>query len=134
MKNILLLSVLLALSFSLSCGGRGSSSSSGSGAPGAPSISNLQYSPNTFLSQISKNFTINGRVDFYDPDGNVSKLTIKTPYGTNSTAVNTTATSGQLTASVSFTTNETGKFSFEVWVTDATGLESNHLSGTITIV
>jgi hypothetical protein len=134
MKNFLILSVLIVSLLTLSCGGGGGSNSGGSGGPGAPSISNLQTGPFIFLSKFSRNYTVTGRVDFYDPDGNVSKVNIKTPFGTNSTAANTTATSGQLTASVSFTTNETGQFSFEVWVTDATGLESNHLSGTITIV
>jgi hypothetical protein len=70
---------LIVSLLTLSCGGGGGSNSGGSGGSGAPSISNLQTGPNIFLSKFSRNFTVTGKVDFYDPDGNVSKLNIKTP-------------------------------------------------------
>jgi N-acetylneuraminic acid mutarotase len=118
------------------CGGGGDSGPSGT----APSISNLQYSPQAaYASAASAMFT--GQLAFSDPDGDVSSTTL-TIVNSGGATVSTTAipiqgaagaTSGVIQGSVVASLAVADNYTMQVFVTDARGLRSNTLSGPVRI-
>lgn len=131
---VLMFTVLLA-----SCGGGG-----GGVAPvsGAPSISNLQYSPTgAYLNSGEGTATINGSFDFADPNGNIVSLTISA-FNANGVMIDTQTSTiigvagsllGTIEISGAADTTVLGNFTLQVYVTDSAGLRSNILSGTFNV-
>jgi N-acetylneuraminic acid mutarotase len=135
--GMLLLFTFLTL---LSCNGNGSSDTP---ALIAPSLSNLRYSPTSVaLNSGGGVAPITGTVDFVDAEGNLSTLTWTTfdaaghqlstqtvPLeGASGLAVGT----GHATVQVSTTTP--GDITFQVFATDTSGLQSNVLTGSFTVL
>jgi hypothetical protein len=130
--------MFIAVGF-VACGGGGGGSSQ---PQHAPTISNLQYSPNTVVQgQGGGSITATGTIDFIDIDGNISTLTI-TSYDSlgNQTASNTSPitgasgiTSGSIGIAAIVDTTVKGNFTFKIYVTDSTGLQSNVLTGTFSV-
>jgi len=120
----------------VACGGGGDSGPSGT----APTISNLQYSPQAaYASASSAMFT--GQLAFSDPDGDLSSATL-TIVNSGGATVSTSAipiqgaagaTSGVIQGSVVASLTVADNYTLQVFVTDARGLRSNTLSGPVRI-
>jgi N-acetylneuraminic acid mutarotase len=118
------------------CGGGGGSDSTGT----APTLSNLSYSPNAAYVS-SAETTFSGQVVFSDPDGDLASATL-TVLDARGAPVSTTSipiqgagglTTGTLSGSVTAALPAAGSYTLRVTVTDARGLVSNALVGTIRI-
>jgi hypothetical protein len=119
-----------------SCGG-GSGSSSGTQAGHVPSISNLLYTPSSaFFNQGNGTVDITGTIDFIDAGGDVTAARFTSSAGANLTlpiAGMSGQTSGTIQGSFTVTDNTVGDFTFEIWLVDAAGSSSNHLTGTFSV-
>ncbi len=134
-----ILAIIMALM--IGCGGGGGG---GGGAQGTnPAITSLMYSPTSaFLNAGGGFIVVSGTINFSDPNGDVSTLTISTfTSGGQSLSSATTAvqgaagkTSGVIGVSVAVPTTAVGSYTFQVFVTDAAGHASNTLSGTFSVV
>lgn len=121
----------------VACGGGGGDSAP---AATAPTISNLQYSPQAaYASASSAMFT--GQLAFSDPDGDLASATL-TIVNSGGATVSTTAipiqgvagvTSGVIQGSVVASLAVADNYTLQVFVTDARGLRSNTLSGPVRI-
>lgn len=135
-KYIVLLGVLLILSISLlGCGGGGGASTP---AQVTPSISSLQYSPTAaYVNSGGGTATVSGTFDFADPNGNLATLTVtvfdskgqQVLTSTNHVTGASGVTAGTIFISGSIDTTMIGQFTFQVFVTDTTGFNSNILAG-----
>ena len=135
---ILLVTVLLA-----ACGGGGGG---GGGVvavtTNAPVISNLQYSPpGAYLNSGGGTSPLSATFDFSDPNSNASTLTILV-FDTNGVMIDSSTDPvagisglpfGTIQISGAVDTTVLGSFTFQVYLTDATGLKSNVLSGTFKV-
>jgi hypothetical protein len=128
---------LLAAALAACGGGDGGG---GSAPATAPTISNLQYSPQAvYVSTTPAIFT--GSISFSDPEGDLASATITivdSGGGTVSTALTpvqgaTGVTSGTIQGSITTAVAAAGNYTFQVFVTDARGLRSNTLSGPVRI-
>jgi hypothetical protein len=123
------LPVLMALAFAAGC-----SDESDQGSP--PSISDLTYAPTTVT--VGQLTTITGTFSFTDPDGDLKEMTasLTPPAGQPQTlpaqALQNEAgqTSGMAQLQLVLQPPLAGTYSFEVWLTDDAGNDSNHLTGT----
>jgi hypothetical protein len=136
-SNLLLIISLLSLINLNGCGGGGGGTSSGS----APSIQNMNYTPTgAFLNDGNGTITINGSIDFTDPDGNVSSYYL-TVYDSNKNIVSALSgaipasgiTSGTLLISLLVGTTVVDNYSFAVYIKDAQNYSSNILTGTFPV-
>lgn len=138
-RAILRALTVLALTGLLSaCGGGG-----GGGSPGtAPTASNLSYSPHGgYLGASGGTATINGRIDFSDPDGDLASwsLTVLDSGGNVLQSAEQPitgaggSTSGTLVATVLVGTSQLGTYTFTIALVDARGLRSAPVSGTFSI-
>ncbi|MGE0870745.1 MAG: hypothetical protein AB7P03_19420 [Kofleriaceae bacterium] len=101
-----------------------------------PAISDLTYSPDTWT--VGQQTLISGTLAFHDPDADVEKIgfELRLPGGATQPVSPgpTPGTSGRTDAGVSFAIGvvppAAGAYSFEVWLIDEAGNESNRLSGT----
>ena len=133
--------LLSATAFALlaSCG-------SGGGGPTppakvAPAISNLSYSPSSaYVSSGPLNFS--GQFDFTDADGDLASVTL-TIFDAAGTTVNTLTqtisgteglTGGSVQGVVTALLANPGSYTLQIYVTDAAGLRSNLLSGSVRTV
>lgn len=116
----------------VACGGGGGGS--GAVVENSPSISNLSFSPT--IIEIGQLTDIEGTLDFLDNDGDLSTLTIVSADGSQQTT-NISGLSGQKSGTimgiVQLQASELGKSTFQVFVSDAKGHQSNSLSGSITV-
>lgn len=101
-------------------------------------ISNLAYTPSKVPVKLSASaFTITGTLNYVHAKGGVSALRLTTSPGFDTTLNvpgGATATSGTINGTFILTRpSEPVQFTFQVWLVDATGKESNRLSGTVTI-
>lgn len=124
----------------VACGGGGSDESASS--QHVPGISNLQYSPTAAVQgQGSGAVTVTGTINFIDSDANISTLTIETydSLGSllKSNTISLTNTSGLSAGTIGIVaivdTTVKKNYSFRIFVTDTTGLQSNVLSGTFSV-
>jgi hypothetical protein len=102
-----------------------------------PSISNLRYSPASVAPVPGGTVTISGTFDFSDAGGDVSAVRITSSGGadvTTPTPQLSGIASGTAVGQVAVSVDKPGKYTFEVWVTDSTGLSSNKLSGTLEVL
>jgi len=140
MRRLVPISALIVALISIGCGGGGGG---GTSKPQqAPGISNLQYSPNTAVQgQGGGSITASGTIDFIDADGNISTLTINS-YDSlgNQLASNTSlvsgasgVTSGSIIIAAVINTSVKGNYTFKIFITDSTGLQSNVLTGTFSV-
>jgi hypothetical protein len=114
----------------------------GGGSVNAPVISNLQYSPNgAYLSSGGGTAAMNGSFNFADPNGNVASFTISA-FNASGVMIDTQtspivgaagAISGTIQISGAVDTTLLGNFTFQIYVTDASGLRSNVLTGTFKV-
>lgn len=112
------------------CGGGGG----GGGAPVAPAISNFSYAPTAvYVNEGGGTTTLAGVFDFYDPDGDLASLTVKV-YDSSDTLIDSltdpfTDASGITGATIEIygevDTTVIDVFTVQIYVTDATGLQSN---------
>jgi hypothetical protein len=101
-------------------------------------ISALSYSPDKVPVKLSApTFSINGTINFAHAKGGVSFLRLTTSLGFDTTLNvlgGATASSGTINGTFILTRPDAPlQFTFQVWLADAAGRESNRLSGTITI-
>ncbi|MEJ2397667.1 MAG: DUF1566 domain-containing protein [Gammaproteobacteria bacterium] len=137
MSKRLIFVILPCLAILAGCGGGGETSSSN-----APSIQNLNYSPSgAFLNDGDGSITINGSIDFTDPDGNVSSYYL-TIYDSNKNVVTslsgaipaTGITSGTLLISLLVGTSKVENYSFAVYIKDTQDNSSNTLTGLFPVI
>lgn len=109
----------------------------------APTITSLFYDPSSAqLDSGGGAAIVTGTVDFTDPEGDISGITIEVFTSTGqklsatSTAIEGVAgmTSGSILGSLIISTTAAGNYTFEIFVADATGRISNRLSGTFSVV
>jgi hypothetical protein len=111
------------------CGG-------GGGGPNTLTISNLRYSPTSAYYSAGGTTVILGSIDFNDTAGAVTILRFTSSAGADLSIPVTGApgrTSGTLQGSFTVSTATLGNFTFEVWLVDATGLNSNHVTGSFSV-
>ena len=118
-----------------SCGGGGGG---GGGEPiQPPSISNLLYSPSTVLQAPNGTISITGTIDFTDAGGDISALHMVSSAGADLTVATPSLsgiTKGTVVGELIVSVDAIGKYTFEVWMTDAQGNSSNRLSGTFEVL
>ncbi len=128
------------------CGGS-SSDDPPSGLPSTsgnePGISNLQYPPTyVALNSGGGSATIIGTIDFADPDGDPATFTVEI-YDSGDILLASDdyplsdvdgAASGTAEVSFAIPTDAEGVFTFQVFLTDETALDSDSLTGTFTVV
>jgi Kelch motif len=127
--------VLVLAAVVTSCGGGG-----GSSPATAPTISNLQYSPEAVYVSTTP-ATFGGSISFSDPEGDLASATIAIldagggTVSTVSTPVQgaTGVTSGTIQGAITAAISVAGQYTLQVYVTDARGLRSNTLSGSVRI-
>lgn len=135
----LIANLIIILSFLnlIACGGGGGGSS---GTP--PSIQNLNYTPTgAFLNDGNGTITIDGSIDFNDPDGNVSSYYL-TIYDSNNNVVEslsgaipaTGIKNGSLLISLLVGTTIVDNYRFEVYLKDAQNYSSNTLTGIFSVI
>ena len=138
MRSSKALFLLMALLLLAACGGGGGGDDSPTSTP--PSISNLRFSP-TWAALNSGTATVTGTVDFVDPQGDLSTVTMTTfdaagqQLSTQTVAVQNVAgrTAGTISGTAQYATTAPGASSFQIFVTDASGLSSNALTGSFTV-
>jgi hypothetical protein len=103
----------------------------------APSISNFSYSPASALKTAGGAVTITGSVNFTDDGGDIAALRLTSSGGADVT-VPVTGASGVKTGtgmgSFVVSLDTLGRYSFDIWLVDSEGSESNRLSGTFDVV
>lgn len=133
MRVWLLLVALLALA---ACGGGGGSAVVGN----APVISGLVITPGAaYVSATPQAFQT--RIDFADPDGNLASLTLRILNGAGATVHLETLpvqdvaglTAGTLLGEMFAVAVDPDSYTVQIYVTDATGLPSNTLTGSARI-
>ncbi len=101
-----------------------------------PTIRNLRYTP-TSAFVFNGAVSVNGSVDFVDAGSDLSTFHISTSTGAQQ-SISLQGVAGQRSGTLSglflVDASQLGHFTFEVWVVDAEGLASNHLSGTFDVV
>ena len=109
----------------------------------APSISNLSYSPtSTTVGSNGGMITVTGSIDFSDGEGNVSILYIAILDSTDNRIQQieevleglTGITSGEISFEVSVDTTGAESYTFEIYVVDVYGSESNELVGAFDVI
>lgn len=132
-----------AILISMSCGGGGGGGSGSITITGIPSISNLQYSPQTVTqNQGGGVVTVTASINFVDEKGDLTALILNV-YNSQGVIVLTGTTSlqsisGRTSGVFTFqlqgvSTTNIGNYTFEVYVTDAVGNVSNKLTGTFSV-
>lgn len=118
-----------------SCGGGGGGDG---GVPiHPPSISNLVYAPSTALQAPNGMISITGTIDFADAGGDISALHMVSSGGADLTVETPSLsemTVGTVVGEFIVSVNAIGKYTFDVWMTDAQGNVSNRLSGTLEVL
>ncbi len=123
----------------VACGGGGGGGGSTPSAT-APSISNLQYSPQSAYASATPT-VFAGQLNFADPDGDLASATL-TVVGSTGAVISTVTTpiqgasgitSGALQGTVTAALPAADIYALQVYVTDARGLRSNTLSGAIRV-
>ncbi len=125
---------LLLVFFMVGCGGGGG----GGEANHAPVISNLRFSPTSAtFRQGGGSVTVTGYIDFTDSGGDLSIGRLTSPAAGVDITIPITGISGQTSGTIygvfNVSTESIGTYTFEVWVIDSKGNNSNKLSGTFEI-
>lgn len=137
MKKIFLLLMFLLIGCG---GGGGGSSSSITGPTYPPAISNLSYSPKSAsLNEGNGAVTVYASYDYADADGDLQSFKISDTLGFlvitegDLSSVVGGKTAGNIYGTVIVKTTSKGTTTFQFWVVDKKGNESNKLSGTFTV-
>lgn len=133
--------VLGVISIIASGGGGGDAGGGGGGS--ASEISNFSYSPSSAIEGSGGGtIPVTGTFDFVDSDGNVSTLTLSI-FDSNDNLLDSSTdpiegisglTSGTIEGVYDINTSVVGDYTFEIYITDATNLSSNILSGMFTVI
>ena len=102
-----------------------------------PSITSLRYSPASALQSAGGAAAISAEVDFSDAGGDVASFRVVSSAGTDLTIPTSNLSgvkTGTATASFALPIDTAGAITFEVWVTDGRGSDSNRLSGTFQVL
>lgn len=109
--------------------------------PPAPSfaISNLSYTPSVVkIRMCSTTYTITGTLSFANANGGVARLRFTTSIGSDTTILvpgGENQTSGSLIGYFTFAMpTEPQSYTFQVWVIDGKGNQSNKLSGSLQVI
>lgn len=132
--------MVLATVVLFACGGGGGGDSSPPPAGHAPVISDLTISPSAaYVSDPSQNFST--QFDFSDPEGNLASLTLTILDGRGVMVENQTfpiegvdgLSAGTILGQVMPSAVNPDTYTARIYVTDATGLQSNTLSSSVRI-
>ncbi|MGE0551732.1 MAG: hypothetical protein AB7O24_28885 [Kofleriaceae bacterium] len=105
----------------------------------APEISGLTYAPDTMA--VGEQTILDGSVAFHDPEGDLAEIALlwHLPSGGEQLFPNGPVqgpaidhADGALQFALSMIAPEAGAYSFELWVIDEAGNESNRLTGGLT--
>jgi hypothetical protein len=104
----------------------------------APEISALTYTPETVSIGQS---TVSGSITFDDPDGDLANLNLEitTPDGQVQTIPSANiaaigdATTGSLPFAMVFIPPAIGDYTFQLWISDDEGNDSNRLDGSLAV-
>lgn len=133
-KKILIVVLVLLV---IGCSGGGSSSKNPVDPGTAPGISNLTYSPKSAnIGEGGGAISANIEVDFIDIDGDITVARLTSSNGGDLTIPITGiegVTVGSIIISMTATTTEAINITFQVWLIDSNGNESNKLSGAFTV-
>ena len=102
-----------------------------------PSISNLVYAPSTARQAPNGIINITGTIDFSDAGGDISALHMVSSGGAELTAETPSLSGikeGTVVGELIVSVDAIGKYTFEVWMTDAQGNVSNKLTGTFEVL
>lgn len=101
-----------------------------------PEISSLTLSPDAVMvMEGNGTVTVTARMDCRDAGLDIQTLWVEIPGGTRlSFPVTQSTESGTLTEQIAMSTEKIGAFILEVWVMDAVGNSSNHLSTELDVV
>jgi len=126
---------IICFFFISSCGGSGSNTGQSLGT--APTISSLSFTPSSILQNSGGGLVdISGQINFSDPDGDIKTLVI---VGLSRLDIPISIASGTTSGVVQAVVNNNdttvkGTFSFEVWIIDHQGNESNRLQGQVQVI
>jgi len=102
-----------------------------------PMVSGLKYAPATAVRSANGTVSINASLDFADTGADVASLRLTTSAGADLTvplgALNGLS-SGTAAGMFVVSTDVAGKYTFEAWLVDSAGTESNRLSGTFEVL
>jgi hypothetical protein len=133
--------VTLFFAISLTACGGGGGGDSTSNTP--PSINNLSFSPEgAYLNDGGGSITINGTIDFFDPDGDITSYVLTIRDSSNNIIATLSdpipgisgITSGTLLLSTLVNTTIVEVYSFSVYLDDSSGNVSNTLSGNMPVI
>lgn len=102
-----------------------------------PSITNLRYLPASALQSEGGTVTISSEVDFTDAGGDIAYVRVVSSAGTDLTVPTLNLNglqTGTATASFTLPLATVGTISFETWLTDGRGRDSNRLSGAFQVL
>ena len=129
-------SIALLVAALWSCGGGGGGGGGGS-IDSTPSISNLSFSPTSALQGDGNgSITVTGTINFADAGGDLTTLHLTNPLGQSISAPISGLAgvkSGTIQGQVTVSTQTPGHYTFQVYVSDSLGLNSNTLSGSFDI-
>ena len=131
MKRILRMAALASMLLIGACGGDG-----GGSIDSTPAIANLRISPASALQLPGGTVTVTGTIDFTDAGGDASMLHLTTSAGANlSIPVSLPGvTSGTIVGDFAVSVDQAGHYTFDVWLVDAAGNSSNHLTGSFDVL
>jgi hypothetical protein len=134
--SVRIISILAAALLLVNCGGGGGGGGSSAPTVNTLTISNLAYGPASAYFSAGGTTSITGSINFNDSAGAVTAVRFTSSAGADLTIPVTGLagrTSGTLQGSFTVSTAAVGNFTFQVWLVDATGLSSNHLTGTLSV-
>jgi hypothetical protein len=102
-----------------------------------PMVSGLKYAPATAVRAANGTVSVNASLDFADTGADAASLRLTTSAGTDLTvplgALNGVS-SGTAAGVFVVSTDAVGKYTFEAWLVDSKGTESNRLPGTFEVL
>ncbi len=106
-----------------------------------PTIANLVYQPDRTPMNPGGTITLTGSINFFKKSGEITSVNVVTydakgkQIAASSIPVSGTAdqTEGTLAVAVDFGTSDKGDYTFEIFVTDDKGGQSNKLTGTFEV-
>jgi hypothetical protein len=140
--SVTILNMLIVFLFVGCGGGGGGGGNNNVSSSNNPSVSNLEYSPKAILlNSGSGSVNIDCTFDFSDPNGDIDTVTI-TYFNSHGTQLATSTEtiqgitgykSGWISGSIITDTSEVDSYTFEIYLSDVSGNQSNKLIGAYTV-